>query len=188
MATKPRERIIESAARLIYADGIDTVGVHRIIAEADVAPMTLYRQFGGKDALVAAALEYWSAEWFRWLREQIGRLQRSPEAALEAFWNALEVWFRNEHFRGSLIENAATELRGRPDHPAWAVIGAHRSALHDLLGQLAKRAGSRDPSAAADQFQLLADGAVTVAMVDHRPTAAASVRELAGAVITAAAA
>ena len=57
VASRPRERILDAATRLFYDKGIQAVGVNRIIAEADVAPMTLYRQFGGKDELVAATIE-----------------------------------------------------------------------------------------------------------------------------------
>ena len=42
-------------------EGIQAVGVAGIVGEADVAAMTLYRHFGGKDGLVAAAIERWSA-------------------------------------------------------------------------------------------------------------------------------
>ena len=60
---RPRERILTTATELFQSEGIGAVGVNRIIGQADVAPMTLYRQFGGKDALVAATLEQWSVHW-----------------------------------------------------------------------------------------------------------------------------
>lgn len=185
MPVKPRQRILEAATELLNQRGVDATAVHHISADAGVAPMTLYRQFGGKDALVAAALEHWSTEWLGWLRERTQRAG-SPEARLEEFWDALEEWFSVERFRGSLIENAAAELRSRPEHPAWKVVGAHRMALRQLLEELARMAGVPDPAGAADQLQLLADGAVTVAMVDQRPAAAARGRALANTVIAAA--
>jgi AcrR family transcriptional regulator len=185
MSARPRQRILEAATKLLYQRGIDAAGVNDIVADADVAPMTLYRQFGGKDALVVAALGHWSDAWLDWLRERTRR-GGSPEASLEGFWDALEEWFSMERFRGSLIENAAAELRSRPEHPAWGVIVAHRMALRQLLEELARMAGATDPSGAADQLQLLADGAVTVAMIDQRPAAAARGRTLATTVIAAA--
>jgi AcrR family transcriptional regulator len=39
------------------SEGIRAVGVHRIVGEAGVALMTLYRHFGDKDGLIVAALE-----------------------------------------------------------------------------------------------------------------------------------
>jgi AcrR family transcriptional regulator len=61
-ALRPRERLLGVAIRLFLEEGIRAVGVHRIVDEAGVAPMTLYRHFGGKEGLVVAALEQWSAE------------------------------------------------------------------------------------------------------------------------------
>ena len=68
--TRPRERILDAATRLFADEGINATSVDRVIAEADVAPMTVYRQFGGKDGLVAATLERWSERWLAWLRDE----------------------------------------------------------------------------------------------------------------------
>ena len=39
--------ILDAATRLFADEGINATSVDRVIAEADVAPMTVYRQFGG---------------------------------------------------------------------------------------------------------------------------------------------
>ena len=51
-----RTRLIDSATRLFYEEGIHAVGVDRIIDEAAVTRATLYNQFGGKENLVLAYL------------------------------------------------------------------------------------------------------------------------------------
>ncbi len=48
-------RLLEVADELFYADGINTTGIDRIIAEASVTKATFYKQYGSKDALI---LEY----------------------------------------------------------------------------------------------------------------------------------
>jgi AcrR family transcriptional regulator len=53
------------ATRLFLEGGILAVGVDRIVEQARVATMTQYRHVGGKDGLVVAALEQWSAEFRR---------------------------------------------------------------------------------------------------------------------------
>jgi len=55
------ERVLEIASELFYGEGINTVGVDRIAAEADASKATLYAHFGNKDGLVAAYLDRRSA-------------------------------------------------------------------------------------------------------------------------------
>jgi AcrR family transcriptional regulator len=176
---KPRDRILSTAIRLFYRETIQTVGVNQIIAEADVAPMTLYRQFGSKDQLVAAALEQWSGEWLRWLSDQVDRCGDDPETRLAGLWEALAAWFTREEYCGSFVANAASELRNRPDHPAQKVILEHRMALRQLLEDLAKAAGAYDPARAAGQLFILLEGAVAIALLDRRHDIGADVRRLA---------
>jgi AcrR family transcriptional regulator len=181
MATpRPRERILDAATRLFYEEGILATSVDRVIDEADVAPMTLYRQFGGKDELVAATLDRWSEQWLGWLRTEAGRGD-DPAARLDGLWDALEKWFAAEGFRGSYVLNAATELRGQPGHPARRPIAAHRTAMRELLEDLA--ADAPQGAGVALQLHMLIDGAMAVAVLDQQPGAAASARALATAAL-----
>jgi len=56
-AADPRERILEVADRLFYAEGVGATGTEKIMALAEVAKATFYRHFESKDALVLAYLE-----------------------------------------------------------------------------------------------------------------------------------
>ena len=145
--TRPRERILDAATRLFADEGINATSVDRVIAEADVAPMTVYRQFGGKDGLVAATLERWSERWLAWLRDESWTDDEDAGARLESLWDALEKWFADEGFRGSFVDNVATELRAKPGHPAQAAIAAHRATLRQLLRDIASAAGVPAPRA-----------------------------------------
>jgi AcrR family transcriptional regulator len=187
MASEPRERILATATRLFSDDGIHAVGMDRIITEADVGPMTVYRHFGGKDTLVAATLERWSAQWLRWLGDQVDRCGDDPDARFAGLWDALEGWVATEDFRGSFVANAAIELRSQPAHPAHRVIAAHRVKLRRLLEEVSARAGAQHPDGLAAQLQALLDGATAAAVVDRRPEGAGNVRQLATAALSAAA-
>ena len=186
VSPRPRDRILTTATELFHSEGIGAVGVNRVIGQADVAPMTLYRQFGGKDALVAATLEQWGTQWLHWLADAMDRRGDDPQDRFDGLWDALEEWFASDGFRGSFIANAATELRSEPDHPAQARIVQHRLALRQLLEDLAKASGAYDPAVLAAQLQILVDGAISAAAVDRDPASAAGARGLARAAITAA--
>jgi AcrR family transcriptional regulator len=187
VSARPRDRILITATELFRKEGIAAVGVNRIINEADVAPMTLYRQFGSKDGLVAAALEHWGTQWLHFLADALDRRGDDPRARFDGLWDALEEWAAADGFRGSFIANGATELRSEPDHPAHAVVAAHRQGLRQLLEDLAKADGASDPAVLAAQLQVLVDGAIAAAAVDRDPAAARGARELARAAMTAAA-
>jgi AcrR family transcriptional regulator len=183
--TRPHERILTAATRLFADEGIHATSVDRVIAEAGVAPMTVYRHFAGKDDLVAATLQRWSGQWLDWLRSEALLAGDDPGARLEALWDALEKWFADEGFRGSYVANVATELRAKPGHPAQAAIAAHRAALRELLQDLVAAAGAPSSAAAALQLQMLIDGAIAVAVVDRQPGAAVSARAMAGGLLAA---
>jgi AcrR family transcriptional regulator len=178
----PHARILDTATRLFYQEGIRAVGVNRVIAEADVAQMTPYRQFGGKDELVAATLRHWSTNWLRDLEERLDRSGDDPLARFAALWDWFEAWSATPDFRGSYATNAAIELRGDPDHPAQEVIAAHRAGLRQLLAELVQEAGARDAMAAATWLLMLVEGAVGVA-VSEGPRAIAFARTLAAAAL-----
>ncbi len=187
MSDKPRDRILRAAVRLYSAEGIQAVGVNRVLAEADVAPNTLYRQFHSKDELVAAALERWSGDWLGWLCDRMDRGGDDLRARLDGLWNALADWFASEGFRGSFVASAAAELRGNPDHPAHAVIAEHRAAMRRTLEGLVELGArdpggltaARDPGAVAGQLLVLIDGAIAIAVLDRRAEAAARAGRLA---------
>ncbi|HEU4396351.1 MAG TPA: helix-turn-helix domain-containing protein [Actinomycetota bacterium] len=185
MSVPPHDRILEAATRLFLREGIRAVGMTRIAAEAGVAPMTIYRRFGGKDRLVAAMVEDRSKRSLRWLADRIERCGEDPEAGLQRLWDVLEEWLAAEELPGSLVTSVATELRGRLCHPAHAAVEAHRAALRRLLEELAIRAGAVDPPRLAGQLQFLVESTVAAAVVDGWPARAESVRALADAALLA---
>ena len=182
-ATRTHERILDAATRLFADEGIHATGVDRVIAEADVAPMTVYRHFHGKDDLVTATLARWSERWLGWLRDEARLGGDDPGTRLDALWDALEKWFADERFRGSYVANVATELRAKPGHPAQAVVAAHRAALRELLRDLLTDGDAPPPAATVLQLQMLVDGAVAAAAVDRQPGAAAGARALAAGLL-----
>ena len=56
-----------------------------------MAQMTLYRHFGGKDGVVAAAVEQWSAWRLGWLKDRLDGCGDDPEARFAVLWEALET-------------------------------------------------------------------------------------------------
>ena len=82
--SEARQRIVETAERLFYAEGVRAVGIDRIIAESEVAKMTLYNHFSSKDDLILAVLKYreekFDGTFEKWMQRHVkkgmGRLRR----------------------------------------------------------------------------------------------------------------
>src|SRR5258707_15507662 len=51
-----RARLLAAASELFYAEGVQSVGIDRVIEHAGVAKATLYSAFGSKEELVRAYL------------------------------------------------------------------------------------------------------------------------------------
>src|SRR4249919_4025414 len=51
-----RERLLAAANELFYEEGVNTVGIDRVIEQAGVAKASLYSAFGSKDELIRAYL------------------------------------------------------------------------------------------------------------------------------------
>jgi AcrR family transcriptional regulator len=75
----PKDRLLATASRLFYAEGIHAVGVERLVSEAAVTRATFYRHYPTKDDLVAAYL----AETSRQIRAAVdeARAGKPPREA-----------------------------------------------------------------------------------------------------------
>jgi AcrR family transcriptional regulator len=177
---KPRDRIVAAAVRLFLEEGIQAVGMARIIKEAGVAQMTPYRQFGGKEGVVVAAIEQWSSWWIGGLLEQVDRCGDDPETRYAGLWRVVEQRLQVDRVAGSLAVVAAIELRQSPPHPAWKAIAEHRAAMRQLLEDLVKPLEVDDPRGLVARLELLIEGAVAVAAAGS-PVAALDLPALADA-------
>jgi AcrR family transcriptional regulator len=156
-----RQRILDTAAEMFYRDGVRAVGIDALIARSGVAKMSLYRNFPSKDALVTAWLEDRNEFfWRRWDKAEACRAG-DPRGQLEAILDMIAATVSHPKWRGCPFLNTATEFPG-PDHPARAVILAHKRAVRERLRALAAAARARDPDLLAQQLQLLIDGAYAI--------------------------
>jgi AcrR family transcriptional regulator len=168
-AAKPaRDRILDAAAELFYAQGINSVGVDAIVAKSGVAKMTLYKHFGNKDQLIAAWLRRASEGWRAHFEASVNRIAPNPKDRLLAFFDCLAEWFADPSFRGCAFINCLSELPD-PAHPARQVAAEHRKAVREHLTRLASEAGFKNPSGLAQSLGMVTDGAIVAALADASP-------------------
>ena len=158
--TPGARRILDAASELFYRRGIHAVGVEAIAAASGVTKRTLYDRFGSKDALVTAYLQ---ARHERWWERMERRVAAAPAAPVLALFDA---YTRDaDASRGCGFLNAAAELPA--DHPALAVVRAHkRAVLERLTGLLATGPDDDPPGERAREVFLLLEGAIAHRGID----------------------
>jgi AcrR family transcriptional regulator len=161
----PRERLLAAADQLFYEEGIATVGVDRILKQADVARASLYATYGSKDELVRAYLRGRSENWQAVVAEVLPTRWSNARDRILGIFELLTEWFAAPGYRGCPFINASAEEPSsqvvetvRDDHRAW-VLG--------LFTGLAGEAGATDPPTLAAQLVLLYDGAMVGAQLDR---------------------
>lgn len=177
-----RERLLDTAGRLFYAEGIRAVGIDRVIAEAGVAKATLYAHFSSKDDLVLAVLQHREASVVAFFAEATARHRKRVRDPLGAFFAALKEWFRSPGFRGCAFQNAAVELADT-DHAGTAFVRGHKRRFHETLAGLVREAVGPAGEAVAPAVAVLVEGAIVTALVHGTPDAADVARDAAARLV-----
>ena len=157
----PRQRLLDTAAGLFYARGINAVGVDLISKEAGVSKRTLYQNFGSKDQLVAESLDAHGMAILGQYLPADGDAA-PPRQQILAVFGALGRWAASDAFRGCPFVNTATELAD-PGHPARRVARDYKLRLRDYFAGQAEQGHADDPQRLADQLVIIFDGAIVQA-------------------------
>ncbi|GAA2275464.1 TetR/AcrR family transcriptional regulator [Nonomuraea roseoviolacea subsp. roseoviolacea] len=182
-APGPRERLLDAARRLTYAQGVG-VGVDALLKAANVARRSLYEHFGGKDGLIVEVLRLTTAEDEEWYRRTMRAAGDDPRARLLAVFDGLAEAIDAPDFRGCRYL-AADLAVADPDHPCHAVTREYRERVHRLLEEELRRLGHPRPEHAATQLLLLVDGALAAGATRPGVDPAGCARELAEHVLDA---
>lgn len=181
--SETRQRIVETAERLFYAEGVRAVGIDRIIAEAEVAKMSLYNHFPSKDDLILAVLQFREEKFGAMFETWMERHVSAGMDRLAAFFAALQDWFQSPGFRGCMFINARVELADAK-HPACEFSACHKVRFHQLIQSIIEESrGVKVAAAVAPAIALLVEGAIVTAVMTQSSTAAAVARDAALALV-----
>src|SRR5712675_974212 len=158
-----KERILETADRLFYLQGIRAVGVDTIAAEIGISKRTLYNHFPSKDELIAAYL----ARRFR----QPPSSDKAPAEQILGTFDSLERRFASKDFRGCPFVNAVAEL-GAEDQSVKKIAIAFKESRRLWFRDLLRQLDVADPEGLATQLQLLVDGSIAQELVRDDPSMA----------------
>jgi AcrR family transcriptional regulator len=165
-----KERILQTADRLFYLQGIRAIGVDTIAAEIGISKRTLYNHFPSKDALISAYLER------RFVQPRAS--EKSPVEQILATFDSLERRFAAKDFRGCPFVNAVAEM-GPKDRAVKKIATAFKESRRLWFRDLLIKLGVADPEALATQLTLLVDGAIAQDLVRDDPAMARAAKEAA---------
>jgi AcrR family transcriptional regulator len=172
-----RERILDAAYELFSRGGVRAIGVDTITAEADVAKMTLYRNFASKNDLALAFLALREERWtIGWVQGEVLRRASTPAGQLLAIFEIFNEWFGREDFEGCAFVTSLLEFDNREDPVRQACV-MHLANIRAFVCELATAAGVENPERFAGQWHILMKGSI-VAAHEGDSDAALKAREL----------
>jgi len=170
--TPARRRLLETATRLFYAEGVHAVGIDRIIAEAGVAKATFYKHFPSKDDLVVAYLE----EQDRLGRAAVSALPRKPPfEMIVAILDRIGTAAGAGGYRGCPFLNVAAEYPDRSS-PVRQLIERRRAWYRETFERLVTEIGGPQPATTAGLLVALSDEVLGSAYLDDPATVPALIR------------
>jgi AcrR family transcriptional regulator len=154
-----KRRILETANRLFYDEGIRSVGIDRLISESGVTKATFYKHYGSKDRLI---VEYISQRhvFAKAAVDEIVVENDAPEAALRALIDLIVAEIVAPGFRGCAFINAATEFTDSR-HAVRQIVSDHREWYAETVSDLLRKMGHPLSGDGGDEFILARDGAMT---------------------------
>ncbi|MEV2277159.1 TetR/AcrR family transcriptional regulator [Nocardiopsis sp. NPDC049922] len=177
--TPVRERLLETADRLFYGEGIHAVGIDRIIAESRVAKSTMYVHFRTKEELVEAYLRRRHAAIADHVESAVDQRSGGHRERVLAVFEVLDDSLCSPDWRGCPFTNAAAEY---PAHEGVrSAVRDWRDWLHSLFDRLL---GPRAEKAyLAPALVQLVDGSMTAAHLDRTTDAASVARRVAATLL-----
>ncbi len=164
-----KERIIDAANRLFYAEGIRAVSVDAIAEKAGLTKKTLYYHFKSKDDLIEAYLQSRDqpnmALYQQWFEEADG----TTADRIEAIFLNVAKSARHPKWKGCGFLRTAAELANMPGHPAMKVGADHKKRFEEWLSQRLQEAGIASHEQLARHIVVLMDGAFSTVLVHRDP-------------------
>src|ERR1700675_5167458 len=159
-----RERLLAAADELFYENGINLVGIDRVIEHAGVAKASLYDSFGSKEELIRCYLQSRRERRQARIRERMPQFQ-APRDKILAVFDLLAETVAQPNYRGCAFQRASAEAEA-----GSTIKGAcddSRAWIRTQFTELARAAGAHDPESVGRQLVLLYDGAGMTAHVDR---------------------
>lgn len=161
-----KERIIETASQLFYAEGYNQTGINQIIAEASVAKASMYQHFRSKEDIAVAYLRRRHFWWMGQLSDFVAT-KKSVKQKVIASFDFLDHWLSDVGYRGCGFQNIITDLP--KDHSKIkSEVLFHKNELREWIYNLLQQESQYADKKArqiSDEVLVLIEGAIILSQI-----------------------
>ncbi|MEC0240644.1 TetR/AcrR family transcriptional regulator [Paenibacillus dokdonensis] len=177
MGSSKREAILNTAETLFYQYGFHSIGLKKIITEANVSIMTLYNHFSSKEVLVLEVLKKRELYYWNLVRPQ----HRDPDNwDIEDVIEGHFMWLIEKGDIGCIFLRALEEYRGRSE-AIEKLIMDHKQAFMAYLREVLAQ-NNRSPELCL-HIHTIAEGSTSMAEILGPEKAIKVARELLKSII-----
>lgn len=160
-----RRKILAVATELFYRNGIHATGIDTIIAQSNIARMTLYKHFPSKESLIEAVLRNHVENTRQHLESISKQTDKTPEERLWLLFEGVNQTVQAPEFFGCPFINATAEYSDA-NHPFHRIAVEYKQMFRDYIFQIVEQLNVADPQALTAQLFLLIEGMLVAAQVD----------------------
>lgn len=184
MPAPKRDRLLEVSEAVFSKEGFKGVSVDRLLKEAGVAKMTLYKGFESKDALICETLRRRADRLAKHVHTAVEDAGPSANDRLLSCFDAMESWSKRKDFNGCYFINALGEFNGE-ESDVGEIVRRYKAGFLSQLETLCQACEIPDPKSFARNVLMIIDGATVTHMTlgDHGSYARA--KALTSALLTA---
>ncbi len=166
----PKQRIIEMAVELFYAQGYLATGINQIIEEAGVSKASFYDHFKSKEDLCVAYLHERHNIFSGLLKDQISKCG-TPLGRFMAPLDFLGIWLPDCNFRGCAFLNITSEITDIQSNVRKEVIytkDGFKSVIRELTKDLRNSEAKYkhiDVDFISNAYYVLIEGTITASQI-----------------------
>jgi TetR/AcrR family transcriptional regulator, lmrAB and yxaGH operons repressor len=147
VASDTRDRLVRTTSRLLRKQGYGATGLNQVMAEAQAPKGSMYFHFpGGKEALAAAAVEYFADRVMRSLEKGLDEADTVGEAVAHFFDDYIDHFHRTDFAEGCAVATVALDAAAAHETLAAATGRALRGWIDRFAEAL--EAEGRSPAEA----------------------------------------
>jgi AcrR family transcriptional regulator len=155
--TSTRTRLLDAADELLFSQGVVATPVDEVLRRAGASPATLYRAYGSKEGLVAAALERRHQRWCEVWDEAVAEADGAVDRLLAVFTALDRFRARSDGARWCAFLGTAAEYAD-PPAPLAEALRLESTTMRERLTALAEPVAGPRADELAQALVLLVSG------------------------------